>query len=214
MDAKHTPRLGDLTVGAFTDALAAAQPAPGGGAAAALAGALAAALTAMVAGLTLGRVRYAIYQDEMRVLRERATALQGKLLMLMDVDAAAYTAVMAGYALPSAPPTQEAIRDAAIQAALHDAIATPLTVAEMCLDILHLAAEAASHGNRHAAGDAAVAALLAHAGLVGSVRNARINLEHVRDAELRAQATDRIATLLQAAAAALAATLAPSEPVT
>ena len=50
--------LAELTVRGFTEEIASAAPAPGGGSAAALAGAVGAALTAMVSGLTLGRKKY------------------------------------------------------------------------------------------------------------------------------------------------------------
>ena len=47
------------TIGGFLDAVSSATPAPGGGTVAAVAGALGAALAAVVAGLTLGRKKYA-----------------------------------------------------------------------------------------------------------------------------------------------------------
>ena len=49
----------DLTLSDFTAQLASAQPAPGGGGAAALTGALAASLTAMAANVTAANPRYA-----------------------------------------------------------------------------------------------------------------------------------------------------------
>ena len=56
---------------AFLDATAAATPTPGGGSVAALAGALAAALTQMVAGLTMGRRKYAAFQTKRSKLRRK-----------------------------------------------------------------------------------------------------------------------------------------------
>ena len=54
------------TVGDFLDRVAEATPTPGGGSVAALAGALAAALVQMVAGLTVGKKKYAEVEPEMR----------------------------------------------------------------------------------------------------------------------------------------------------
>ena len=51
--------VGEMTLGGFVEALASEQPAPGGGAAAAVAAALGASLTAMVVRLSLDRPKYA-----------------------------------------------------------------------------------------------------------------------------------------------------------
>ena len=64
--------LAELTVRGFTEEIASASPAPGGGSAAALAGAVGAALTAMVSGLTLGRKKYEAVQE--LALRAQAQA--------------------------------------------------------------------------------------------------------------------------------------------
>ena len=49
----------------YLDKLASADPEPGGGSVAALAGALGAALVTMVTNLTLGKEKYAAVQDDM-----------------------------------------------------------------------------------------------------------------------------------------------------
>ena len=56
-------KLAQLKVSDFTDLLASLEPAPGGGSTAALEGALGAELTAMVAAFTLGRKKYAEYEE-------------------------------------------------------------------------------------------------------------------------------------------------------
>ena len=62
----------EMTLAAFTDALASKQAVPGGGGASALAGALGAALGAMVGELTLGKPKYAAVEAEMASLTARA----------------------------------------------------------------------------------------------------------------------------------------------
>ena len=69
--------LAELTVRGFTEEIASASPAPGGGSAAALAGAVGAALTAMVSGLTLGRKKYEAVQE--LALRAQAQAADAAL---------------------------------------------------------------------------------------------------------------------------------------
>ena len=198
-------RLSDLSLAAFTDALAGDSAAPGGGAATALAGALAAALTAMVTRLTLGRPRYTAVEAEMHRLCQQADALRARLLDLADADSRAYTAVMAAYRLPKGSGEEEATRARAIQASLHDATTVPLTTAEACAEALALAAQAAAQGNRNARVDAAVAALLAHAGLAGAARNVRVNLCELGDAAYREEAVTRVEAALAAGEIALTA---------
>lgn len=186
----------DLTVRDFTARLASAEAAPGGGSAAALAGGLAAALAEMVARLTIGRPKYAEHEVEMRAVQGQGERLRGQLLALVDADTVAYENVMTAYKLPKGTDAQVAARQEAIQEALRHAADIPLAAAEACLQVLNLAALAAEHGNHNAASDAAVAALLAHAGLLGAVRNVRINLQQIKDAQFCGAAEARVSGLI------------------
>lgn len=205
------PRLVHLTVTQYVDALAGDRAAPGGGSAAALTGALGGALAAMVAGLTLGREQYAAHWDEMTALREQAGRLKARLLNLVDADAHAYRRVMAAYRLPRQTEEQLARRAAAVEAGMQGATRVSLATARLCLEVLELTASAAARGNPNAAGDAAMAALLTHAGLRGAVRNAQINLGSLRSDQFRLRAAERAAELLAAGDAALARALAAAD---
>ena len=179
--SSSSSRLCDLTVGEFLAALAGATPTPGGGSAAALAGALGGALVAMVARLTLGREHYAGVQEEMAHVCDHAEALRLSLSALVDADAAAYDQVTGAYRLPKDTETARLQRAEAIQQALQRAVQVPLEVTAACADVLGLASQVAALGNRNAASDAAVAALLAHAGLKAAARNVRINLAGIQN---------------------------------
>ena len=76
----------DQSVDAFLSTVAAPTPTPGGGSVAAHAAALGAALTQMVAGLTVGRQKYADVHDEMRRIVTEAHALRSKLTALVPVS--------------------------------------------------------------------------------------------------------------------------------
>ena len=58
--------LAELTVKEFLDKVAGSDPVPGGGSVAALNGAVASALTAMVAGLTIGKKGYEEHEELMK----------------------------------------------------------------------------------------------------------------------------------------------------
>jgi formiminotetrahydrofolate cyclodeaminase len=196
-------RLVDLSIRAFSERLASADPAPGGGSASAVAGALAAALAAMVARLTIGREKYAAHWDEMERVLAQAERLRGQMLALVDADTAAYRNVMEAYRLPKGDAERQAARKSAVQEALLHAADIPLAAAEAAVQILNLAALAAQHGNKNAASDASVAALLAHAALHGAARNVRINLQQIDDKEFCASAELRLSGLIENGEAAL-----------
>ena len=200
-------RLASLKVQDFLAKLASDQPAPGGGSAAALAGAMAGALTCMVARLTIGRERYAATQQQMIRVRDRAETLRTRLTTLVDEDARAYHDVMKAYSLSKAAEADSALRVSEIQRALRRAAEVPLEAAEACEELIELAATCAALGNRNAVSDAAVAALLAHAGMRGAVFNVRTNLDGLRDQAFNSAAEAHLSHLLTAGDAALARTL-------
>jgi formiminotetrahydrofolate cyclodeaminase len=211
METGQTSRLIDLTLAEFADALGSDRTAPGGGSAAALAGALGGALAVMVARLTLGRVRYAAHLDEMAAVEARADLLKSHLLAMVDADTAAYSRVTEAYQLPKDTDAQKTERAAAVQAAFRVATEVPLATAEACAEVLDLVGQVAAHGNRNAASDAAVAALLAHAGLLGAARNVRTNLGSLKDDAFCAHAESRAASLVEAGESSLARALAAAD---
>src|SRR5207244_3292690 len=87
----------DLSVRELLDRLGSSAPAPGGGAAAALAGALGAALVQMTANLSIGRPKLAGIEPQARQIEVRAAELRLRLAELADADAQAYARVSAAY---------------------------------------------------------------------------------------------------------------------
>jgi formiminotetrahydrofolate cyclodeaminase len=147
-----------LSVGGFTERVAARTPAPGGGAVAAVTAASAAALVAMAAR----------FSDRPA---GPADALRARLEPLADADAAAYTAVLAAYRLPADDPT----RADRIADALTTATAVPREVATAACEVALLADELVEHGNKNLVGDARVAALLARAAAEAATALVEIN---------------------------------------
>jgi len=191
-----TTPLIDLTIRDFVRDLASSDPAPGGGAAAAVAAAMGAALTAMTAALTIGRGRYADVESEMRDIHLRSQQLASELLALVDADAASYTGVMDAYQLPAGTEEERSVRHDAIQATMRQATDVPLAVAEACVQVLELAAVAAEMGNRNARGDVAAGAHLAQAALLSVGRNVRLNVAGLQDRDFGSAAEARVTSLL------------------
>ncbi len=160
----------------FLDDLASAAPTPGGGSAAAFTAAEAAALAAMVARLTVGKKKYAEVEGEMMRLVEEAEHLRHSLTEAISRDAQAFELVMQSFKLPKDNEDQIKARQAAIADASLQAARVPLETAGMALQVMHLAASAATRGNSSAITDAWSAAMLAYAALSCAGANVRINL--------------------------------------
>jgi glutamate formiminotransferase/formiminotetrahydrofolate cyclodeaminase len=172
---------GGQSLSGFVGDVAAPVPAPGGGSVAAHAGALGAALAQMVAGLTVGKKKYAAVDAEMRELALKAAGLVNTLSALVARDAAAYSMVTDAYKLPSEGDEAASRRKAAIADALIGAAEVPLETARACAEVAALAATCATKGNTNAVSDAGVAALLADAACRGAVYNVRINVSSLED---------------------------------
>ncbi len=171
---------GGESLSGFVASVASASPTPGGGSAAAHAGSVAAALAQMVAGLTVGKKKYAAVDAEMREIALKAAALVTHLSVLVQKDADSYAAVSAAYKLPGEGDAAAAKRDA-ITNALLGAAEAPLETARACAEVATLALAVAARGNVNAVSDAGVAALLAEAGARGAAYNVRINVASLED---------------------------------
>ena len=160
----------------FIDEVAAATAAPGGGSAAAHTAALSAALVEMVAGLTLGRKKYAEVEAAMQAIRLQAAKLRQDLTQAVDDDAAAFEAVMGTFRLPKDTEEQQKARHAAIQIATMNAARVPLHTVSDAVKVMDLAARCAREGNINAISDSMSGAALARAAVTAAGYNVRINL--------------------------------------
>jgi glutamate formiminotransferase / formiminotetrahydrofolate cyclodeaminase len=179
---------------AFLDDTAAATATPGGGSVAALAGALAAALTQMVAGLTLGKKKYADVQSKAEAILAEAARLRQQLTKAISEDIAAFDQVMV--AIRSKDLSEEA-RAEALEAATIGAGDVPLRVALLSRDVAVLAQMIAQIGNVNAVSDAAAAAFMAQASVQAAALNVRINGVGLQNRELAAAWENEVAALVQ-----------------
>ena len=184
------------TLREFLAALAADTPAPGGGAAVAVASAFAAALVEMAAELS----RDHDAGNRMPELRERAAAARREAARLADEDTLAYGRVIDAQRLPARDPS----RQERVAGSLSEAADVPLAIAQEAADLAELAAEVAAAGNPNLRGDALAAALLAEAAAQAAARLVEINLA-AADGDAR---TDRARALAERALAAREETLA------
>jgi methenyltetrahydrofolate cyclohydrolase len=184
----------DMPLGEFLAALAAAEPAPSGGGAAALSVALGAGLCAMSAGLSgrqLGARAGGLRADAER-LRDRAASL-------IQADADAYAGVLTA---------RRAGDVAEVAAALAAATAVPMQIAELGAEVAALAGRLAADSNPSLRGDVITAALLARAGVAAAAALVHINLAEAPDDDR----SGRALRLLQGVDSMISKDLAPFSP--
>jgi len=138
--------------------LAAKLPAPGGGAAAALTASMGAALISMVVNFTLGKPKYAQYEEELKVILDKSENFRKKFLSLVDEDVLAY----------KSKNTATSLR-------------VPHQVCDFCVEASLLCKPLLAKSNRNLISDVAVAAILLEAGFTSAYFNVEINLRTIAD---------------------------------
>ncbi len=181
--------LASSTVRGFADLTSEGTAVPGGGSVSALCGAMGAALAAMVGNLTHGKKGYENVSKEMSDMAVDAQSVKAELLRAVDDDSRAFDALMAASRLPKATHDEQAIREAAIQAATLRAIEVPLSVIRSCDRAVSLVERAARDGNKNSVSDAGVAALCLRTAAHGAYLNVMINMAGLADK----QAGERLA---------------------
>lgn len=180
-------RCTDQTLATFLGALSNAEPTPGGGTAAAIAGAMGASLLLMVSGLARSRTNAADEHAALAAVRPGLVELRDRMLALADADSEAFNAVMAAFRLPKATDSDKAVRTRAIQEALRAATEAPLETLRTATAIGQLARAVAEHGNRSATSDVRVALELLEAAAAGATANVETNLSSLDDESYRAE---------------------------
>jgi formiminotetrahydrofolate cyclodeaminase len=169
--------FGEMNVGGFLEQLGAKTPAPGGGAAACMAGATAAALAHMVVAYSLGKKNLAEHEPHLQQAATALTRARELMLQLADEDAAAYALVNELLKLPET----EARRAAEMPAAAGAAVAVPRAAVALCIDMLRLIESLCGRSNRYLRSDLAIAAVLAEAATRSAWWNVNINLSLLSD---------------------------------
>lgn len=171
----------NMTVEQFAMQTASNEPVPGGGSISALAGALAAALTEMVAGLTIGKKKYAEVEEEMKKAVAPMHEICEHLLDDIKRDSESFDLYMQALTLPKETEEEKAARTKAMQDGLKAAVAVPLSVAKRAYEVMSYAEVMVTKGNKTAVTDALVATMMARTAVLGALFNVKINLESIKD---------------------------------
>ena len=160
------------TISGYLGALNSKTPTPGGGAVAGTTGATAAAIAGMVVHYTLGKKKYAEFENDNAARLEQLTAAQSEFLSLADADAAGYGKLNELWPLPESDPK----RQTGWNDAVAGAISPPTAMLALSGKLIQTVLDLTTTTNRQLRSDLAVAAITFKAAAHSAACNIRINI--------------------------------------
>src|SRR5574344_29669 len=176
-------KLTEMQTQEFINLLASDAPTPGGGSAAALAGAQGCGLGAMVCALTIGKTKYAEYEEINKAASTKLQDLKNKFLQAMDEDTETFGVMTRVFAMPKNTEEEKAARRAAMQEALKVCTKIPMEMLGYSLEALQAIETIVGKSNQSASSDIGVAALNLGAAVRGAWLNVLINIGGIKDEE-------------------------------
>lgn len=170
-------RLTEQSCEGFAEVLAAKEPVPGGGGAAAFVGALGVALCSMVGNYTSGKRTYAAVEDDVRRMLAEAEDVRVRLVDLVQEDADAFEPLSRAYAISRDDPR----RADAIEEGTRQACAAPLEMMRQACRAIALLEEMGQKGSRMLLSDVACGAILCGAALEAASVNVFVNTRSLKD---------------------------------
>ena len=163
----------------FAAVLASKAPVPGGGGASALVGALGAALCSMVANYTVGKKKYAAVEEDVKAILAEAEELRGRLLGLVEADAAAFEPLSRAYGIPKDDPT----RDEVMERCLRAAAAPPMELLRLSCRAIELHQALLDKGSVMVLSDVGTGVIFCWSALYGAALNVKVNTRLMKDRE-------------------------------
>jgi formiminotetrahydrofolate cyclodeaminase len=165
---------------AFLKVLDASDNSTGGGSASSIAGAMAAGLVGMVARLSMGKEDLGP-TDHFSNIASQAVEISRKLFDGAHTDSEAFSVVSSAYKMPKTTDDEKQARSRAIQDGMVHCSEVPLANAQLCREVIDLAAALERSFNTNAESDLQCGQYLAAAGLKGCAANVRINIPYIKD---------------------------------
>lgn len=181
----------------FIGAVAAAQPVPGGGGAAAFGGALGVALTNMLANYTIGKKKYADVEPEVKALLAQGMEIQEKLLGLVAKDGQVFAPLSAAYGLPTGTEEEKAYKKEVLNRESKNACSVPYEIAALAVAGLEISSRLAEIGSRLVISDVGCGAVFLRAALEAAWLNVVINLGGITEEDWAAEKKQSIDAFLE-----------------
>ena len=161
----------------FNTLLASRAAVPGGGGASALAASLGSALGSMVVNLTMGKKKYAQYEDELSALMAELEKLRTKCQSLIDEDAKAFEPLSKAYSIPKDDPS----RADEMECCLRLAAEPPMEIVRLSCKGINIHRRLEEIGSSLAISDVGTGVIMLWAALYGAAMNVRVNTKLMTD---------------------------------
>lgn len=180
----------------FVEVLASKAAVPGGGGAAALVGSIGMALGSMVCNLTIGKKKYAQYEESVKSILEKATDLEKRLLEMIDEDAKNFLPLSKAYGLPKNTEEEKRIKEEVMENALKTACQVPIEIVRVCYDAIKLHEDLVDKGSKLAISDIGVGVQCLRAAILSAQLNVIININSIKDQEYVQKVQDEVNQLV------------------
>ena len=172
--------LGEEKIGEFLEALSSKAPVPSGGGVAALSASLAFSLALMVGNLTLGKKKYADYEERLKSRMQEGRRLA---LRLAKADEEVFIPLSKLYSMPKETEEEKKVYRERMEECLDHASLVPLELLQLCSSTAESLLELAKEGSKLAVSDVGIAASLFLTAMRGSALNVRINTHLMQNEE-------------------------------
>lgn len=181
----------------YVDKLASKSPTPGGGGVSALCAGLGSALASMVCNLTIGKPKYAQYEEELNEILCEAQALYNKCLALAEEDEIAFEPLSKAYSLKSNTEDEKHYKETVMEKALLAAADVPLRSAQAAYDAILLHEKLIKKGSKLVISDVGVGVQMAKAALMGAFLNVKINTKMMTDRSVASKIDEKASELVK-----------------
>lgn len=181
----------------YIDKLASKSPTPGGGGVSALCAGLGSALASMVCNLTIGKPKYAQFENELNELLCEAQTLYNKCLALAEEDEIAFEPLSKAYSLKSDTEDEKNYKETVMEKALLAAADVPLRSAQAAYDTILLHERLIERGSKLVISDVGVGVQIAKAALMGAFLNVKINTKMMKDRSVASKIDEKASELLK-----------------
>ena len=181
----------------FAGDLGAKKSMPGGGSAAAYAATMANSLAMMVANFTLGKKKYADYEEDIVRILDRAQKMSEDVMSLVDKDIEAFLPLSNCYKMQANTEEEKKAKALEMEKCLRGAAMVPMEILDISKDILDLHEELLIKGSVMLLSDVGVGAEMVRVAAKSAYLNRNVNTKYMKDRDYADKAVLKYADLLK-----------------